>query len=39
MKRANRGTVGVMLALVLGILVGAGILTGLVLDWIRHPDF
>jgi len=38
MKRPDRGTTRVMVTLALGLLVSAGIVTGLVLDWVRHPD-
>jgi hypothetical protein len=27
-----------MVALALGVLIGAGIVMGLALDWIKHPD-
>jgi len=27
-----------MVALTLGVLIGAGIVVGLALDWIKHPD-
>jgi hypothetical protein len=38
MKCPDRGTARVMVTLALGLLVSAGIVTGLVLDWVRHPD-
>jgi hypothetical protein len=27
-----------MVALTLGVLIGAGIVMGLVMDWVKHPD-
>lgn len=27
-----------MVALALGVLIGAGIVLGLVLDWVKHPE-
>jgi hypothetical protein len=38
MAAPERGRTSTMVALTLGLLIGAGIVMGLVMDWIKHPD-
>jgi hypothetical protein len=38
MAAPGPGRTLVMVTLALGVLIGAGIVIGLLLDWVRHPD-